>query len=129
MLPFSIALRPGVAIYEQVVYAVTRAIVTEQLRAGDAFPSVRTLSQELRINPNTAHRIVAALIDEGLLAVRPGIGTVVSGARQTSGALRRALLEDTAERLVVEARRDGVTLSDLLGAIRRHWARTVSRAG
>ena len=129
MLPFSIALRPGAAIYEQVVYAVTRAIVTEQLRAGDAFPSVRTLSQELKINPNTAHRIVAALIDDGLLAVRPGIGTVVSGARQTSVVLRRALLEDTAERLVVEARRDGVTLSDLLGAIRRHWARTVSRAG
>ena len=129
MLPFSIVLRPGVAIYEQVVYAVTRAIVTEQLRAGDPFPSVRTLSQELKINPNTAHRIVAALTEDGLLAVRPGIGTVVSGTRQTSGALRRALLEDTTERLVVEARRNGVTLSDLLGAIRRHWARTVHRAG
>jgi GntR family transcriptional regulator len=76
MLPFSIALRPGVPIYEQVVYAVTSAIVTEQLRAGDAFPSVRSLSQELKINPTrpTAHRIVAALINDGLLAVRPGIG-------------------------------------------------------
>jgi GntR family transcriptional regulator len=129
MLPFSIALRAGLPIYEQVVYAVTRAIVTEQLRSGDAFPSVRALSQDLKINPNTAHKIVATLIDEGLLVVRPGIGTVVSGARQSGGAVRRAFLEDATERLVVEARRDGLTLPDLLAAIKRHWARTVRRAG
>jgi GntR family transcriptional regulator len=129
MPPFSIALRPGVPIHEQVVYAVTRAIVTEQLRAGDAFPSVRALSQELKINPNTAHRIVATLIDHGLLAVRPGVGTIVSSARQSSGGGRRALLDEAIERLVVEARRDGVTLADLLSAVRRHWSRTVRRAG
>ena len=129
MLPFTIALRPGVPIYEQVVYAVTRAIVTDQLRPGDAFPSVRTLSQELKINPNTAHKIIAALTEERLLVVRPGIGTVVSGIREAGGAMRRALLDDGAERLVVEARRDGFTLSDVLAAIKRHWARTVRRAG
>ncbi len=129
MLPFTIALRPGVPIYEQVVYAVTRAIVTDQLRPGDAFPSVRTLSQELKINPNTAHKIIAALTEERLLVVRPGIGTVVSGTREAGGAMRRALLDDGAERLVVEARRDGFTLSDVLAAIKRHWARTVRRAG
>ena len=129
MLPFTIALRPGLPIYEQVVYAVTRAIVTDQLRAGDAFPSVRTLSQELKINPNTAHKIIAALIEKRLLVVRPGIGTVVSRTLEAGGALRRARLEDAAERLVVEARRDGLTLPDLLAAIKRHWARTVRRAG
>ena len=129
MLPFTIALRPGIPIYEQVVYAVTRAVVTDQLRAGDPFPSVRTLSQELRINPNTAHRIVAALIDDGLLVVRPGIGTVVSQNRQTGGAARRALLEDEAERLVVDARRHGLSLGELLAAVRRHWSRTIRRAG
>jgi GntR family transcriptional regulator len=129
MLPFSIALRPGLPIYEQVVFAVTRAIVTDQLRAGDAFPSVRALSQELKINPNTAHRIIAALIEDGMLAVRPGIGTVVDGTGATPGTVRRALLEDGAERLVVEARRDGFTLTDLLTVIKRQWARTVRRAG
>ena len=60
MLPFSITLRSGVPIYEQVIYAVTRAVVLGQLRTGDAFPSVRALSQDLKINPNTAHKIVGA---------------------------------------------------------------------
>ena len=64
-LPFTVTLRAGEPIAEQVIYAVTRAIVTGQLLPGDAFPSVRILSQELKINPNTAHRIVAALTSDG----------------------------------------------------------------
>ena len=82
MLPFTIALRSGEPIFDQVVYAVTRASVTGQLRAGDSFPSVRTLSLALKINPNTAHKIVAALVEDGLLEVRPGIGTVVTDGPQ-----------------------------------------------
>ena len=127
MLPFTIALRPGEPVYEQVVYAVRRAVVSGQLRSGDAFPSVRELSQALRINPNTAHRIVALLVEEKLLAVRPGIGTVVSDAARGDAGARRTLLEQDAERLVVEARRNGVSLNDLLAAIKRHWIRTTTR--
>lgn len=129
MLPFSISLRAGEPVYEQVVYAVRRAVVTGQLRHGDPFPSVRALSQALKINPNTAHRIVAELVAEGTLTVRPGIGTIVGQAREGSDRARRALLEEESERLVVEARRAGLSLQDVLAALRRHWARTVRRVG
>ena len=118
MLPFSISLRAGLPIHDQVVYAVTRAIVTGQLAPGDAFPSVRVLSQELGINPNTAHKIVATLTGEGLLAVRPGVGTVISEA---AAGGRQAMPDDEIERLVILARRAGLTLQDLLAAVRRHW--------
>ena len=127
MLPFTIELRSGEPIFDQVVYAVTRAIVSGQLREGDPFPSVRTISQELKINPNTAHKIVAALTEQGLLAVRPGIGTVVCGARPAGASSRRALLEDGTERLVIEAKKTGLSLQDVVGAIRRHWARISAR--
>jgi GntR family transcriptional regulator len=90
---------------------------------------VRTLSQELKVNPNTAHKIVAALTAQQVLTVRPGIGTVVAAPPVASDATRTALVETEAERLVVEARHAGVTLRDLLDAIRRHWARTIRRAG
>jgi DNA-binding transcriptional regulator YhcF (GntR family) len=125
VLPFSISLKPGVPIYQQVIYAVTRSVVTGQLRAGDPFPSVRALSQELKINPNTAHKIVTSLVEDGLLAVRPGIGTVVAEGRQPTAAGRRLLLEQGAERLVVDASHAGLSLQDVIAAIRRHWARTV----
>ena len=127
VLPFSIALRPGVPIHEQVVYAVRRAAVTGQLRAGDPFPSVRVLSLALKINPNTAHKIIGTLTEEGLLAVRPGIGTIVAGFRPGSSAGRRSILEHDTERLVIEARRAGITLKDLMTAIRSHWAGTLDQ--
>jgi GntR family transcriptional regulator len=129
VLPFTVTLRHGVPIHEQVVYAVTRAVVSGQLRPGDDFPSVRALSQELKINPNTAHKIVGELIERKLLEVRPGIGTVVLGEGGAGAGERRAVLEDQSERLVVESRRAGLSLHDVLTAIRRHWTRTVRRSG
>ena len=56
MLPFSIELKPGLPVSEQILFAVKRSVVAGQMRPGDKFPSVRVLSQELRINPNTAHK-------------------------------------------------------------------------
>jgi len=127
MLPFSLTLRTGLPIHEQVVYAVRRAVVTGQLRPGDEFPSVRALSQELRVNPNTSHKIVTTLVDDGLLEVRPGIGTIVGEGKKGAATVRRELLEHDAERLVVEARRAGLSLDDLNAALRRHWSRTIDR--
>ena len=131
MLPFSLALRPGEPVVDQVVYAVTRAVVSGQLRPGDRFPSVRALSQELKVNPNTAQRIVALLVEAGLLAVEPGIGTVVTsqaaaGATPDAAARRAelaALQERLAEPLVVEARRLGLGLAELVEIVRARWKR------
>jgi GntR family transcriptional regulator len=120
-LPFSVDTRPGRPLHDQVVFAVTKAIVTGQLAAGDAFPSVRALSQELRINPNTAQKIVGTLIERGLLEPRPGIGTVVSSWQPAANPARRASLASQIDRLAVEARQLGMTLTDLLDAIRRAW--------
>ena len=126
MLPFTVALRSGEPIVEQVVYAVTRAIANGQLRAGDAFPSVRALSHELKINPNTGHKIVAALTEQGLLTVRPGIGTVVATLRPGNAAQRKLVLESDTERMVVDARQAGLSLQQLVQAIRRHWSRMIA---
>jgi GntR family transcriptional regulator len=121
VLPFEVVFRSGEPVYEQVIYAVKKAIATGQLAAGSRFPAVRTLSQELRINPNTAHKVVAALTSEGVLLVHPGIGTVVSPPVNGSVQDRAALLDGELERLVVEARRLGLDEDRVIGAVRRHW--------
>jgi GntR family transcriptional regulator len=121
MLPFEVVFRPGEPVYEQAMYAVKKAVATGQLAAGSRFPAVRTLSQELRINPNTAHKIVAALTAEGVLLVHPGIGTVVAPPAEGSTEDRAALLNEELERLVVEARRLGLDEDKVTAAVRRHW--------
>ena len=120
-LPFSVAIRPGRPLHDQVVFAVTKAVVTNQLQPGDAFPSVRTLSQELQINPNTAQKIVATLTERGLLEVRPGVGTTVAAWRPAANPRVRSQLAAQLDRLIVDARQLGLDLNDILDAIRKAW--------
>lgn len=128
MLPFTVEFRPGEPAYEQVMYAVKKAVMSGQLAAGARFPSVRVLSQELKINPNTAHKVVAALTLEGVLGVQPGIGTVVMAASAGSAQDKSALLNDEAERLVVEANRLGLTEDQVVAALRKHWRKLSSNS-
>lgn len=121
MLPFHVVLASGVPVSDQVVYAVTKAIVGGRLRAGDEFPSVRALSQELKINPNTAQRIISTLVAQGLLEVHPGIGTRVAATRTPTRAERQALLRKNVEALVVEAKRLHLDVDDLIDAVQSHW--------
>ena len=123
MLPFTVELRTGASVYEQLVYAVQRAIVSNQLSPGDRFPSVRTLSQELRINPNTAQKVVTRLVDQGLLVVQPGVGTLVAQLPEPSQKERSELLLREVEQLVVEARRLSLTFDQVVEAVQSHWIR------
>ncbi len=121
MLPFMVQFKPGQPVYEQVVYAVRKAVVTGRLKPGDAFPSVRRLSKELKINPNTAHKVVSALRREGLLVVEPGRGTFINRDRPPDSAGRAALLGGTVEALVVEAKKLELDLGDVITAIEQTW--------
>jgi len=119
--PFRIEIQLGLPIVDQIVYAAKRAIVGGQMRPGDAFPSVRALSKELRINPNTAAKAVTELINAGLLEMRPGVGTVVATPPQATPEERTALLGQQIEELVVEARRLGIPRQELLRAVDTHY--------
>ncbi len=123
MIPFRLTFRPGVSLYEQVVYAAKRALVSGKMRPGERFPSVRALSREFKINPNTAHRVVAELTAEGLLEVQVGVGTVVAEPRPSTAAERSQLLKEELEQLVVQAKTLGMDLEDVLEAVAAHWKR------
>ena len=123
VIPFSVHFRPGVPLFEQVVYAAQKAMISGQLLPGDPFPSVRALSRELKINPNTAHKIVAQLVNDGLLETRPGIGNVVAARPDSTRKERTQLLTREVEQLVVEAKRLGIDRDDLLTSLAQHWNR------
>ena len=122
MIPFHVQFRSGVAAQHQVVYAAKKAVATGVLRPGDRFPSVRSLSHALKINPNTAQKVVANLKQAGILAVRPGIGTIVADTALGSPEVRSELLEQV-ERLVVNACLAGLSRDELHEAVEEHWQR------
>jgi GntR family transcriptional regulator len=121
MIPFQLNLLPGVPVHDQVAFAARKAMISGQLRPGDPFPSVRALSKAMKIHPNTAHKVVAQLTAEGLLEVRPGIGTVVLKPPPGTGNERARLLGHEVEQLTVEAKKLGLSVGELHDAIDEHW--------
>jgi len=123
MIPFRITFETGIPIHEQVVYAAKKALVSGKLQPGEPFPSVRALSKALKINPNTAHKVIGQLIADGLIEVQPGLGTVVAEKPPAPAGERAYLLKNELEQLVVEAKRLGLGLDDVTEAMAAHWYR------
>src|SRR4051812_14381260 len=126
MLPFSIDLKPGLPVAEQILFAVKKAVVAGQLRPGDSFPSVRVLSQELKVNPNTAHKVIAALVSEGVLITTPAVGSIVAEPAPGGRKERAELLGGELEWLTVEAKKLGLELDEVQDALAAHWKKLAS---
>ena len=121
MTPFKIHLNSNQSIFDQVVFAATKAIIGGSLKPGEPFPSVRTLAADLKIHPNTAHKVIQHLIQERWLIASPGKGTTVAQAPKARSGDRQRLLSQEVEQLVVEARRVGASLEEVQSSITSHW--------
>jgi GntR family transcriptional regulator len=117
------ALRPGQPILDQLLLAARKAILSGEFSPGQPFPSIRSLAADLKIHPNTAHKAVQMLIQEGFLVARPGLGTVVGEPPGASASERRRILREEFERVVVDAIRVGLELPQVLEAVEGHWQR------
>ncbi len=69
----------GKPIYEQITAQIKAQIMSGELQAGDALPSMRTLAKELRISVITTKRAYEELEREGFLCSVAGKGSFVAG--------------------------------------------------
>ena len=106
-------------IYVQIVDEVRRALVLGTLGPDDPLPSVRDLAVTLRVNPNTVSQAYRELERQGMVYVRRGQGTYAS-PNQSSSAERSTLADGVAQRALNDARRNGLTMDELVTAIRNH---------
>lgn len=106
---FSIDASNGVPIYEQVVRQVKFAIAEEALRPGQLLPSIRALSVDLAINPNTVARAFQQLQSEGILETVRGRGLAVcEGVAERCKQVRRELITERLRSALDEALRGGL---------------------
>jgi GntR family transcriptional regulator len=105
-------------IYRQLRDLVAAMMLDGLLKQGDPLPSVRNVAAEYRVNPLTVLKSFQALVDEGLVEKRRGLGMfMMTGARDR-------LLEDERRRFLNEQwplvqatiQRLGLTAQDLLAA-------------
>lgn len=127
MTLLGIQLRQGQPIFDQLVFAAKRAFISGEFATGQSFPSVRVLAADLKIHPNTAHKVIQYLIQEGWLVSKPGIGTVVAQRPESSSGKHSTILQQQAEQLVVEAKRIGLDFDAVVQAIQSEWLKLVRR--
>ncbi len=115
---FSIEPNNGVPIFDQIVRQVKYAIAEESLVAGQLLPSVRQLSQQLALNPNTVARAYLQLQAENLLESLRGRGLIVtSEATDRCKNIRRDLIADRLQSVLSEALHAGLTPDAILSLV------------
>ncbi|MBV9774108.1 MAG: GntR family transcriptional regulator [Gemmatimonadetes bacterium] len=105
-------------LYLQIMDEVRRALVVGTLRPEDPLPSVRELASELVVNPRTVSQAYRELEREGVIYVRRGQGTFVAPDARSGRDERRALAREVAKRALLDARRSGLGVEELVTFIR-----------
>jgi GntR family transcriptional regulator len=77
-----VATGQGTPIYRQIVEQVRMAAATGEIPTGFALPSVRSLAEQLVINPNTVAKAYGELARDGVLESRQSLGYFVAPKRQ-----------------------------------------------
>jgi GntR family transcriptional regulator len=114
-------------IYQQLAQQIREAIARGELQPEAALPSVRQLSRELVVNPNTVARAYTELEREGLLISRPGRGVYVAQPRNDlTRAARDRRLTEQLDRWLTEAVHLGYSADEVLQLVGKrvrefHW--------
>jgi GntR family transcriptional regulator len=128
-MQFQIDAADGVPIYLQLIQQIKYLIATGRLSASDQLPSVRKLSEQLVVNPNTVARAYRELEMGGILATRPGAGVFVSPtASPLAKREQHQLLVDKIDNVLVEAKHLEVSTEGVVQLVRQR-ARALTAAG
>ena len=103
-------------IYWQLKERTVAMILDGTLAEGEALPSVRNVASEFQLNPITVSKSYQALVEEGLVEKRRGLGMFVcEGARRSLIASERAkFLNEEWPAMLARIEQLGLSTEDLL---------------
>jgi GntR family transcriptional regulator len=109
-------------IYWQLKERTVAMILDGTLAEGEALPSVRNVASEFQLNPITVSKSYQALVDEGLVEKRRGLGMFVcEGARRKLIESERAkFLNEEWPAMLSRIEQLGLSIEELLGNLRPH---------
>ena len=116
---FHIDQKSGVPFYRQIIEQVKSGIAQGALTPGKQLPTVRQLSVDLSVNPNTVIRAYRQLEIEGVLETHQGSGTFVGPKAPELDAKERArALDQIVTELLARAMDHGLNIDDVSRALR-----------
>lgn len=111
-------------VYEQLINQMERFILTGVIHQDDQIPSVRSLSVELAVNPNTIQKAYSELDRRGITYSVPGRGSfVAAGAVERIGERRRSKLKEFIA-LVSELALAGIKKEEIIACVEEAFQET-----
>lgn len=101
-------------------------MVSGEISGGDKLPSVRELSKELKVNPNTIQRAYQELEREELVFTQRGMGTFVTEDIEIIKSLKRNMARELVDRFFMEMKKLGFN-SDEVKSIVSDWSEKEER--
>ena len=114
--------RDATPIYAQLHRALRAAIAANRLKPGDQLPTVRQLAVELQVNANTVARVYTELERAGIITTKRGVGSFIAATPAQAHPPREheRRLRAFTTRMLAEAAAAGLTIDDLVAALRAH---------
>lgn len=111
---FKIDVMSRVPVYEQIIEQMEKFILTGILSAMEQVPSVRSLSVELSVNPNTIQKAYSDLDRRGIIYSVPGRGCFVAeNAKEILSSTKRSQIS-ALEQTMYELMLAGVTKEEII---------------
>jgi GntR family transcriptional regulator len=109
----------GVPIYLQIVNQVKYLVASGRLAGGEELPPIRTLAEQLVVNPNTVARAYRELEMAGVVTKRRTAGTYVSEAGSPLARRERLkILTERVDTLLAEARQMDIATEEVIALLR-----------
>ena len=110
------------AVYEQITQQVERYVLTGVLGGGDKLPSVRRMSTDLAVNPNTVQRAYTELERAGVIVTAPGRGAFVNDKGITTlRERRREMFLSEFKALVAQLKLSGLDKQQIISVVERAY--------
>lgn len=104
-------------IYIQIMNYIKKKIVSGEINGGGKLPSVRELSSELKVNPNTVQRTYQELERENLVFTQRGMGTFVIEDAQIIKSLKNDMAVDIVNNFISEMKELGFEYKEIVEII------------
>lgn len=109
----------AIPIYKQMVAAIVAAIEANEIEVGDKLPSIRELSAQLKINPNTTAKVYRELELRGFVESRAGSGCFVRPLDEEAAAAEKKMrMQQLFEKLLGEARAQRIDEQEFIRFLR-----------
>jgi GntR family transcriptional regulator len=110
----------GIPVYRQIINLACAAVAAGWFKTGDQLPTIRALSERLKVNPNTVAKAYRELELKGIIVSERGSGSFIQAPPPAPAAReKKASLKKIYDRLLAEAASSGLTQSELLTYIKQ----------